>query len=61
MLCRSAERHGFACADIYHAFNGPDGTKASGSLLAEDYTHPSNQGNARIARVLAAQGFDSLQ
>ena len=61
MLCRSAEQHGFACADIYRAFNGHDGSKPSGDLLAADYTHPSDQGNARIARVLAAQGFDSLQ
>ncbi len=60
MLCRSAERHGFACADIYRAFNGPDGAKASGDMLAADYTHPSDRGNARIARVLGSQGFDPL-
>lgn len=58
MLCSSAERHGFACADIYHAFNGPGGAKPSGQLLATDYTHPSDAGNARIARVLVAQGFE---
>jgi lysophospholipase L1-like esterase len=58
MLCRSAERHGFACADIYHAFNGPHGTTPSGDLLASDYTHPSDPGNALIARALAAQGFE---
>lgn len=58
MLCRSAERHGFACADIYHAFNGLDGTKPSGDLLATDHTHPSDLGNARIARALVAQGFE---
>ncbi len=60
MLCESAERHGFGCADIYHAFNGKDGTKPSGDLLAEDYTHPSQAGNERIARVLIAQGFKPL-
>ena len=58
MLCGSAERRGFACADIYHAFNGPDGTTPSGELLATDYTHPSDAGNARIARVLVQQGFE---
>lgn len=58
MLCKSAERQGFACADIYHAFNGPDGTTPSGELLAADYTHPSDAGNARIARVLVDQGFE---
>lgn len=60
MLCRSAEEHGFGCADIYHAFNGPDGTKPSGELLSADYTHPSDRGNARITRVLLAQGFHPL-
>jgi hypothetical protein len=60
MLCESAERHHFACADIYHAFNGQDGEKPSGDLLAADYTHPSDEGNERIARVLIAQGFEPL-
>jgi hypothetical protein len=60
MLCESAEAHGFQCADIYHGFNGPEGTKPSGDLLAADYTHPSDKGNARIAQVLVAQGFDPL-
>jgi lysophospholipase L1-like esterase len=60
MLCRSADKHGFACADIYHGFNGADGTKPSGDLLAADYTHPSDRGNARIAQVLLALGFDPL-
>jgi hypothetical protein len=48
MLCRSAEQHGFLCADIYHAFNGSDGSKAARKLLAADYTHPSDEGNAKI-------------
>ncbi len=60
MLCRSAEEHGFGCADIYSAFNGPDGAEPSGDLLSADYTHPSDRGNARIARVLTAQGFAPL-
>jgi lysophospholipase L1-like esterase len=34
---------------------------ASGDLLAADYTHPSEEGNARIAKMLVAQGFDALQ
>jgi lysophospholipase L1-like esterase len=57
MVCESAEAHGFVCGDIYHAFNGPQGRKPSGDLLAADYTHPSDPGNARIADVLVAQGF----
>ena len=61
MLCKSAERHGFTCTDIYHAFNGPDGAKPSGDLLAGDDTHPSDRGNSPIARVLVAQGFAPLE
>ena len=60
MLCDSAEAHGFTCADIYHAFNGPDGTRASGNLLLPDITHPSQKGNDVIAKTLIAQGFAPL-
>ena len=60
MLCQTAEQDGFRCADIYHAFNGPDGSKASGELLAEDYTHPSDKGNAKIAEVLVELGYQPL-
>lgn len=61
MLCGSAKRNGFTCADIYHAFNGPDGTKPSADLLADDYTHPSQKGNNLIAGVLTAIGFAPLK
>jgi lysophospholipase L1-like esterase len=57
MLCRSAEQHGFQCMDIYLAFNGPHGSKAAGKLLAADYTHPSDEGNAKIAEMLTKQGY----
>ncbi|HET8768284.1 MAG TPA: SGNH/GDSL hydrolase family protein [Pedococcus sp.] len=60
MLCGSATRHGFRCADVYHAFNGADGTRPSGTLLADDYTHPSQTGNDTIARVLTGLGFAPL-
>lgn len=60
MVCEAAEAHGFACADIYSAFNGTDGLRPSGRLLARDYTHPSQQGNDLIARVLVDLGFDPL-
>ena len=60
MLCHTAEQDGFRCADIYHAFNGPDGSKASGDLLAEDYTHPSDKGNAKITEVLVKLGYQPL-
>lgn len=60
MLCASAERHGFACADVYRAFNGADGLRPSGRLLADDYTHPSQRGNDVIAEVLTDLGFEPL-
>jgi len=60
MVCAEARANGFECADIYHAFNGPDGLTPSGSLLAKDYTHPSDLGNERIAEVLAKFGYAPL-
>lgn len=60
MLCASAERHGFACADLYQAFNGANGGRPSGDLLAQDYTHPSQRGNDVIAEVLVDLGFAPL-
>lgn len=60
MLCGAAEANGFVCADIYRAFNGPDGLEPSGPLLAGDYTHPSDRGNELIADVLADIGFEPL-
>ena len=60
MLCDAAASNDFDCVDIYHAFNGPDGTTASGDLLAADYTHPSDVGNELIARQLVESGFAPL-
>ena len=60
MICDAAEANGFTCADISTAFNGKDGTKPSGELLAGDYTHPSDKGNEVIAAVLAKLGFEPL-
>ena len=60
VICETAEKHGFACVDIYHAFNGPEGTDAAGDLLASDYTHPSQRGNDRIAGLLINQGYVPL-
>jgi hypothetical protein len=58
--CELPVRFGFACADIYHAFNGPTGTKAAAGLLGPDYTHPSQRGNNTIASVLEALGYTPL-
>lgn len=60
MLCDSAESNGFGCVDVYHAFNGADGSKPSADLLADDYTHPSQRGNDEIARLLTEHGFAPL-
>ena len=60
MVCKAAQENGFDCADIYHAFNGPDGLTPSLDLLAKDYTHPSDKGNEVIARVLAELGYAPL-
>ncbi len=57
MLCSTAEQNGFTCVDLGEAFNGAEGSKPSGDLLAADYTHPSDTGNALIARLLIAEGF----
>lgn len=60
VLCSAAEANGFTCVDIYHAFNGPDGAEAAGDLLAADYTHPSEEGNELITRLMTAEGFAPL-
>jgi len=60
MICKTAEKNGFVCADIYHTFNGSDGLKPSGDLLAQNYTHPSDKGNEAIAQVLIGLGFTPL-
>jgi lysophospholipase L1-like esterase len=57
MLCGAAERASFGCADLHRAFNGRHYDQASGDLLAGDYVHPSDKGNAVIARTLAETGL----
>ena len=52
MVCGPAEAEGFGCVDVYHLFNGPHATEPAGDLLARDYTHPSQQGNDKIAGLL---------
>lgn len=59
-LCRSARAHRFGCADISRAFNDTSGLKPSGDLLGADHTHPSDKGNALIARTLVGLGFAPL-
>jgi lysophospholipase L1-like esterase len=58
--CKAAEAHGAVCVDVYHAFNGADGRKAAGDLLADDYLHPSAKGQKRIAELLMDAGIAPL-
>lgn len=60
MDCDAAKSHGFACADIYHAFNGPDGTGSVEDFVSDDFTHPSTKGQARMAQALATVDIGSL-
>ena len=60
MICGAAEANGFTCADISTAFNGEDGTRPSGTLLASDYIHPSEAGKQVIVDVLTELGFEPL-
>jgi lysophospholipase L1-like esterase len=58
--CRAAEAHGAVCVDVYHAFNGADGSHDAGNLLAGDHTHPSALGQSTIADLLIASGLSPL-
>ena len=51
-LCSIAARLDVTCVDVYRAFNGPDGERPAGGLLASDHTHPSQEGNDRIRDLL---------
>jgi lysophospholipase L1-like esterase len=58
--CAAARRAGALCADVYHAFNGPKGTRDAGPLLASDHTHPSQSGQDLIAELLRRLGYEPL-
>jgi lysophospholipase L1-like esterase len=60
-ICRAAEQHAAICVDIYHAFNGPDGTSSSFPLLGPDMTHPNQLGMDTIAQAIAETGFAPLR
>ena len=44
VLCAAATAHGFLCADVSRAFNGPNGLRPSGELLREP---PAGRGGGR--------------
>jgi hypothetical protein len=51
-LCEEVEAVEGTCVDVYRQFNGLDGARAAGDLLAEDHTHPSQLGNDAILALL---------
>ena len=51
-LCAIADELDATCIDLYAAFNGPDGSRPAGELLASDHTHPSQEGNDLIRDLL---------
>lgn len=61
LVCDLAKKHALVCADIYHAFNGPDGTKDPAPFLASDHAHPSAAGSQRIAEVMLEAGLAPLE
>ena len=60
LTCQLARKYRAVCIDTYHAFNGAEGTRDAGPLLAADHTHPSARGHALIARLLVQAGFAPL-
>jgi lysophospholipase L1-like esterase len=60
VLCDVAARQGFHCADLSTRFNGPDGTRRSGNLVVDDFTHPSQAGQDAILELLLDFGFAPL-
>lgn len=61
MNCEVATVHGFACADLHHAFNGPDGTKSLKAFVSEDFTHPSQAGQALMEQLLEKVPLDRVR
>lgn len=59
MLAEQAASAEFALVDIYHAFNGDDGTAEFGELSI-DGAHPSQSGNDLIAQMLSQVDLAAL-
>ena len=53
MLAASADAAGFELVDVYHRFNGADGSATYWPELSEDGTHPNQAGNDSISKALA--------
>jgi lysophospholipase L1-like esterase len=59
--CRLTRMHGGECIDVYHTFNGNDGSHPAKRFLASDYTHPNSEGHKLIAKLLAQSGYHPSQ
>ncbi len=60
-ICSTARAHHLPCADVYHAFNGPTGTRFDGPHVAADHVHPNQRGHELIAKLLAGLGYGPLR
>ncbi len=60
MDCEVATAHGFVCADLHHAFNGPDGDLSVGVFTAPDWVHPNETGQAAMAKLLERVDVSAL-
>lgn len=60
MDCEVATAHGFVCADLRHAFNGPDGNSSVGPNTAPDWVHPNEAGQAVMAKLLERVDLSTL-
>jgi hypothetical protein len=59
--CQVIRFHGGRCADVYHVFNGPNGRRAAGAYLSDDYTHLNQRGHDAAAAALIKLGLSPLQ
>ena len=60
-ICEAASQARVPCADAYHAFNGPDGTRYDGPYIAADHVHPNQKGHALYAALLEKLGYAPLR
>jgi lysophospholipase L1-like esterase len=57
--CEVVHFHGGKCADVYHALNGPNGTRSAGRYLS-DWAHLDQRGHRLVASVLIKLGLAPL-
>jgi lysophospholipase L1-like esterase len=60
MLTERATAAGFQVVDLYHAFNGADGTMTDYPEFTDDGAHPNQAGNDLIASKLAAVDLSAI-